>query len=274
VNLIPLHQIVTASGGHATWFNLLLDEHTAHNYNNVLMGLVVLVLIVLVSLVVKAGSASSPDVPPAKTTFLNFWEMFVEGLFNIVSSVLGEGEARRQFWFFGSIFLYLFFSNALGLIPGFLPSTDNLFTNFPVALSVFIYYNYMGIKSHGLKNYLAHFWGPLWWLGPLLFVIEIVSHSVRPVSLSLRLYANIFGDHKVLGAFQQIYAYVLPVPLMAFGLFVSLLQAYVFTYLSMIYVALATEHEGGHDEHGHDAHGHDAHGHHEKDHGGAHAHAH
>ncbi len=273
MNLIPLHQMVTAAGGHYTWFNLFFDEHTAHEYSNVFMGLVVLVLILIVSLIVKAGSAARAKelVPEAKTSFLNFWEMFVEGLFGVVSSVLGEAEARRQFWFFGSIFLYLFFSNALGLIPGLLPSTDNLFTNFPVALSVFIYYNYQGIKSHGVKNYLAHFWGPLWWLGPLLFVIEIVSHSVRPVSLSLRLYANIFGDHKVLGAFQEIFAYVLPVPLMAFGLFVSLLQAYVFTYLSMIYVALATEHEGGHDDHGH---GHDAHGEHHGAGHGAQAHAH
>lgn len=253
MNLIPIHQIVTQAGGHATWFNLFLDEHITHNYTNVLMGATALILIILCGLIVRGASAarSKELVPEGRTTFLNFWEMFVEGLYNIVVSVLGEKEARRQFWFFGSIFVYLFFSNALGLIPGFLPSTDNLFTNFPVALSVFIYYNYQGIKSHGVKNYLAHFWGPLWWLGPLLFVIEIVSHSVRPVSLSLRLYANIFGDHKVLGAFQDIFAYVLPIPLMAFGLFVSLLQAYVFMFLSLIYVALATEHEHGHDEHGH-----------------------
>lgn len=265
---VPLDQIVTASGG-GTWFNLVLDHEIAKNYNNVLMGLVVLVILTVSSLVVAAGSkAREKDlVPEGHTTFLNFWEMFVEGIYNIVASVLGEAEARRQFWFFGSIFIYLFISNALGLIPGFLPSTDNLFTNFPVAISVFIYYNYQGVRSHGVKNYLAHFWGPLWWLGPLLFIIELVSHSIRPVSLSIRLFANIFGDHTVLGVFQGLVPYVVPVLFMAFGLFVSLIQAYVFVFLSLIYVALATEHEGGHDEHGHgDAHGHG--------HGHAEAHAH
>jgi len=131
----------------------------------------------------------------------------------------------------------------LGLIPGFLPPTDNINTNLAIALTVFVYYHIMGIKAHGVKNYLKHFMGPILWLGPLMIVIELIGHCVRPISLSLRLFGNITGDHLVLGIFSGLVPILVPVVFMALGLFVSFIQAFVFSLLSMIYINLATAHE-------------------------------
>jgi F-type H+-transporting ATPase subunit a len=108
---------------------------------------------------------------------------------------------------------------------------------------VFLYYNVVGIKTQGLKNYLGHMTGPILWLAPLIFVIELISHLVRPMSLSLRLFGNINGDHVVLGIFSDLVPLVLPVIFMALGIFVSVIQAFVFTLLSTIYIGLATAHE-------------------------------
>jgi F-type H+-transporting ATPase subunit a len=143
-----------------------------------------------------------------------------------------------------AIFIYVFLSNLLGVIPGFLPPTSNINTNLAIGLTVFIYYNAMGIKRTGFKNYLNHFLGPTLWLAPLMFVIELIGHSVRPVSLSLRLFGNINGDHLVLSTFAGLTPLVVPVVFSLFGIFVAFIQAFVFTLLSTIYVGLAVETHG------------------------------
>ena len=142
----------------------------------------------------------------------------------------------------GALFIYILFSNLLGLIPGFLPPTDNLNTNVACALTVFIFYNYQGFKAHGFA-YLKHFMGPIWWLAPIMVVIEVISHLVRPASLSVRLFGNISGDHLVLGIFSSLVPIGVPVIFLFLGLFVSVIQAFVFTLLSMVYISLATAHD-------------------------------
>jgi F-type H+-transporting ATPase subunit a len=111
------------------------------------------------------------------------------------------------------------------------------------ALATFLYYNILGFAHQGLVGYLKHFWGPIWWLGVLMFPIEIISHLARPVSLTIRLYANMLAGEKVTLVFLGLTYLVAPAIFMAFHVFVSLVQAYIFTVLTMIYIGGATAHE-------------------------------
>ncbi len=148
------------------------------------------------------------------------------------------------------IFLYIFISNFIGLIPGFLPPTDNINTTLALGVFIFIYYNYQGIRAQGLIGHLKHFMGPVWYLAFLMLPIELISHAVRPVSLALRLRGNMFGDHLVLSIFSGLVPYVVPIIFMVLGLFVCFIQSFVFSLLSMVYISLATAHHD-HEEHGH-----------------------
>ncbi len=227
-----------------TWFGILsggrIDHRNIHIFS---AGLVVLFIAVIALLVHrKLKKVEERLIPSSKTTWINILEASVEGILNLMKGILGH-DAPKYFPLVGTLFIYIFLCNALGLIPGFLPPTDNINTNLAIALTVFVYYHIMGIKAHGVKNYLKHFMGPILWLGPLMIVIELIGHCVRPISLSLRLFGNITGDHLVLGIFSGLVPILVPVVFMALGLFVSFIQAFVFSLLSMIYINLATAHE-------------------------------
>lgn len=212
----------------------------------------VLVLLTVCALVIRIGyrNPEARIVPSSKGGLGNIFEVIVEFVLGLMRQVMGD-QAPKYFPLIGTLFVYILTCNLLGLIPGFLPPTDNINTNLACSLTVFVYYNIMGIKSHGLKNYLRHFMGPIIWLGPLMFVIELIGHLVRPVSLSLRLAGNITGDHLVLSIFQGLVPYFIPIAFLALGVFVSFIQAFVYSLLSTIYIALATEHG---DDHGGEAH--------------------
>ena len=123
------------------------------------------------------------------------------------------------------------------------PATDNINTTFAMGIFSFVVYNIYGIKEHGLA-YVKHFLGPLLLLAPLMLIIELISHVVRPVSLGLRLQGNMMGDHTVLGIFLDLLPYTgVPVLFYMLGLFVCFMQAFVFTMLSMIYVSIAISHD-------------------------------
>jgi F-type H+-transporting ATPase subunit a len=126
------------------------------------------------------------------------------------------------------------------LIPGFYPPTANLNTNAALALTVFFMTHVVGIKKHGLA-YLKHFMGPILWLAPLIFIIEIIGHLARPMSLSLRLFGNMYGHEIVLMIFVGLVPFLLPVPMMLMGVLVAFIQTFVFTLLAMIYIAGALE---------------------------------
>ncbi|MBY0386387.1 F0F1 ATP synthase subunit A, partial [bacterium] len=126
--------------------------------------------------------------------------------------------------------------------PGMTPATDNLNTSFAMGMFSFIYYNYIGLKYEGL-NYIKHFFGPVWWLAWLILPIELISHAFRPLTLGLRLAGNITADHTVVGVFHQLFPIGLPVPFYAMGLIVSLIQAFVFALLTLVYVMLAKAHD-------------------------------
>jgi len=232
-----------------TWMSWLThDKINHHNIHMVTAGMIVTLLALAVLMASKKLRRTEERlVPEGKTTLTNIFEVAVESLLGLMEGIVGH-DAKKYFPLIGTVFIYIFLCNAIALIPGFLPPTDNINTNLAVSLTVFIYYNAMGIKAHGIGGYMKHFLGPILWLGPLVAVIEIIGHAVRPISLALRLYGNILGDHMVLGIFSQLAPLFVPVIFMALGLFVSFIQAFVFSLLSTIYIGLATAHEEGHGE--------------------------
>lgn len=163
----------------------------------------------------------------------------------MAEGVLGH-RARQYVPLYGTFFLLILVSNLMGLIPGFSPPTTNFNVTFALGLTSFIAYNTFGFREQG-AGYLKHFVGPMLWLAPLMIPLELISNLVRPFSLSLRLMGNMTGDHTVLEIFTDLTKLIIPVIFYGLGTFVSFVQAFVFTLLSMVYVALAVTHHG--DEH-------------------------
>ncbi len=148
---------------------------------------------------------------------------------------------KNIFPFLPGLSFSFFFLNLLGVVPGFLPPTGTLNTTLAFGILIFVLYNYYGFKEHGI-SYLKQFAGPVLFLAPLMIIIEIISHLVRPISLSLRLFMNVTGDHMVLGVFTNLTHLIVPAIFVGLGIFVSFLQAFIFTVLSAIYIALAEAH--------------------------------
>jgi F-type H+-transporting ATPase subunit a len=149
----------------------------------------------------------------------------------------------------GTLAIYILLGNIIGLIPGFLSPTSNLNVTASCAICVFTYYNYQGIRTHGLVKYLKHFAGPVWWLSWLLFPVEIVSHMARPFSLSMRLFGNIFAEELIVSSLNKyIFPFLASVPVMFLALFASTIQAFIFILLTMVYISGAVEesHEEAH----------------------------
>ena len=218
--------------------SLLGHEHDA---NAVYHGM--LVLLVLTILVLIGYANKSKDlIPEGKASIRNFLEVLVEAVLGLVETTLGH-EGRRFLPLIGTLAIFILFCNLLGLFPGFLPPTDNINTTAACALTVFFYYHYVGISKHGWK-YVKQFTGSFWPLAPLMFPIEVISHLARPLSLSLRLFGNITGDHLVLVIFSGLIPLIVPIFALGLGIFVSVIQSLVFILLSMMYIsgALAEEH--------------------------------
>ncbi|QQR81644.1 MAG: F0F1 ATP synthase subunit A [Deltaproteobacteria bacterium] len=245
------------------WLALLSDKINHHNIHVITSAFIILLLaIAAFKAYGSLKNLSARIIPEGKGTLANYFEAATEGVLGLMEGIMGAEEAPKYFPLIGTVFIYVFLCNAIALVPGFLPPTDNFNTTLGLGLIVFIYYNAMGIKAQGLIGHLKHMWGPIFWLGPLIFVIELIGHCVRPVSLALRLFGNITGDHMVLGIFSDLVPLGVPIIFLALGLFVSFIQAFVFSLLSTIYIGLAVAHE--HDDHGHGEHAeHDDHAAHE-----------
>lgn len=170
----------------------------------------------------------------------NFFEAAVEGIANFMDETMGHGGSR-YISLIGTLVFSILFSNLLGLIPGFTSPTANVNTNAAMAVVVFLTYHYIGIKKHGIVRYIKSFTGPLWWLAPIIFPIEIITHLARPLTLTLRLFGNIKGEDIVLIILASIGPLFLPVPMMFLAIFTSIIQTLVFTLLSMLYIAGALE---------------------------------
>jgi F-type H+-transporting ATPase subunit a len=155
---------------------------------------------------------------------------------------VGHGAAK-YLPFFGTLFIFILFSNLIGIIPGFESPTMAPPVPAGCAIAVFCYYNLMGFREQGVGKYLAHFVGPIWILAPLIVPIEFISHMARPLSLTVRLYANMYAGEQVTLTFLTITYLVVPALFMGLHVFVSLLQAYIFMLLTMMYVSGAVSQE-------------------------------
>jgi F-type H+-transporting ATPase subunit a len=151
--------------------------------------------------------------------------------------------AHHYLAFFGTIFLFILTANLIGLIPIFESPTMNASVTAGCAFATFLYYNLAGVIAQGPLRYLAHFGGPMWWLAPLMFPIEVVSHLARLLSLTVRLYANMFAGEQVTLVFLSLTKFIGPVIFMGLHIFVGVIQAYIFMLLTMVYVGGAVAHD-------------------------------
>ncbi|MBF0205789.1 MAG: F0F1 ATP synthase subunit A [Oligoflexia bacterium] len=236
-------------------FFSLIVEHVRIPEHTLALGFVAIIIIVLSALYrIKLSSVKNKVIPDQGLTLRNTIEVFGEFLYEKCVSIIGEKDGPKHFPFVLAIFMIILFSNLLGLIPGFLPPTSNFNTTFALGLLSFCYYTFYGMKTHGVINYFKHFMGPLWYMAVLLFPIELVSDVIRPLTLGVRLYGNLFGDHLVLGLFTQLVPLVVPVIFLFFGLLVSFVQTFVFCVLTMVYISLAvsSHHEEEDSNHAHE----------------------
>ncbi len=254
-------------GPHSTWFSFFpgyeklrenleiyfgrdwtwqVFQSTHFEIDHILGGLLVFVLLGLFGVGYALSIHRSGDggaVPARRFGLRGLFETFGDMVYGLMEGPMGPKNARKYLPLIGTLFLFILFSNLLSLIPGFLPPTASLKTNVALAVLVFILTHVFGVAEHGLK-YFKHFMGPLWWLAPLMIPIELVSHIARPVSLSMRLLGNITADHKVGAVFFGLIPLLVPVPFLVMGVFVSVVQAVVFSLLSTIYISTAIAHEG------------------------------
>lgn len=204
-----------------------------------------LVMIVIVAIVVPVLLrllARKPDLVPTRRQTVA--EMIVQLFEGIVTDAMGP-EGRKYVPVVGGVGLFIFASNMIGLIPGFMSPTSKLNVTVGCALVVFFYYHAEGIKAQGIK-YFKQFLGEIPALAPLMLPIEIISHFSRPVSLSMRLFCNIFAEELLILIMASIVPFLLPLPFMALSIFTSVIQAYVFVLLSCVYLAGAVAHEHEH----------------------------
>lgn len=168
-------------------------------------------------------------------------EIFYSFFHSSAEEVVGHGS-HKYLPFFGTVFIFILSLNLIGLIPGFASPTQ--WPNVPLGFAVvtFLYYHFAGVKANGI-GYLKQFMGPIWWLVPLMVPIEIISHFARPLSLTLRLYANMFAGEQVYLTFVMLTKILVPVIFIGLHTFVSFLQAYIFMLLAMVYVGGAVSHE-------------------------------
>ncbi|MGZ8428215.1 MAG: F0F1 ATP synthase subunit A [Candidatus Deferrimicrobiaceae bacterium] len=232
-----------AAGGHEafSWFQLLPPY--APQY--VLSAIMIAVLLVAVSVFSFAGKKPADLViPEARLTVRNLFELILSFLVTLAEDIIGH-KAKRYVPLLATCFIFILFMNLLGLIPGFAPPTDKMNITVGLAVVVFLSTHYYGVKEHGIA-YFKHFLGPVWWMAPIMLPIELVSHLARPLSLSLRLFGNITGDHLVVAIFLGLVPFVVPSIFYGLGVFVSFMQAFIFTVLSMIYISGAVAHEEEH----------------------------
>ena len=187
-------------------------------------------------------------VPEEELTLRTFFEVFFEYFYTMSKEIMGEKNAKRYFPIIGASAIFIFISNAAGMVPGFLPPTSNLNITAGCAMAVFLVFNFYGLRDN-LKTYVGHLagWGvfkqilPSILLALLMLPIELISTCVRPVTLAIRLMLNMSVDHLLVGILGSMVAILLPVPVMFLGLIVICVQTLVFCLLTAIYIGLATE---------------------------------
>ena len=207
----------------------------AHHYPHVVYSWLVMAVLII------AGIMATKSISMVPEKAQNVFEIIISGIEEFMVENTGE-EGRWFFPIIATIFIYIFISNLSGLIPGFFPPTASINTPLSCALVVFVFTHFIGIKYHG-AGYIKHFMGPVWWMVPIILPIELIGHMARVLSLTFRLFGNMMGHELVLGILFMLAGFFLaPLPIMAMGVFVALVQAFVFFLLSIMYFQGAMEH--------------------------------
>jgi F-type H+-transporting ATPase subunit a len=243
-NLLPFFHTVESL---AAWFSRPVNDegvtwiaHAPIGVQHVFGLALVLLLLILIGLSVKSSLSDTQKalVPEDKLTVRTFVELFVSTTYRMMADIMGKKAAKFFLPLIGTCAFVILVSNLLGLVPGFTPPTDSLNTTVALSLVIFFATHIFGLKENGL-SYLKHFFGPVLFLAPLFFVIEIISNLARPLSLSIRLMANMFADHQVLSQVGGLVAWVVPVAPMVLGSLVCVVQTLVFCILSTVYISMA-----------------------------------
>lgn len=209
--------------------------HFAHSYPHVIYSWFVMLLLIVLAFL---GTRKISMVPGKGQ---NLFEIIISGMEEFMVDITGD-EGRWFFPLVATVFIYIAACNLIGLVPGFFPPTASINTTVSCALTVFLFTHFIGIKYHGIK-YIKHFLGPIWWMIPIIFPIEVIGHFARILSLSFRLFGNMMGHELVLGIlFMLAGAFFAPLPIMILGVLVSLVQAMVFVLLAVVYFGQAQEH--------------------------------
>lgn len=209
---------------------------------------VVACILSLVVIWIFKGKLSEDDPGPGQQTL----ELSVLAVRDMIADIIGPHGAK-YFPVIMTFAVLILISNLMGLFPLFMSPSAATSVTFALGISSFIYYNYMGISENGIFAHLKHLAGPIWWIGPFIFVIELISNFIRPFSLGIRLFGNMFADEKVADTIAHLappYTYfIVPVFLMPLGVFVAFIQTFVFILLSQLYLSEVTH---PHDEHEHE----------------------
>jgi F-type H+-transporting ATPase subunit a len=214
---------------------------------HLVMALIVTAIVILLFKLTVKKTAPGSAGERSMISSPNKMQIVVEGYYkfyrDLVDDMIGK-EGRKFIPALFTLGTFIAVSNLLGLFPEMGSPTANINVTVGCAIFIFMYYHYQGVKKHGFLGYLKTFLGPVWWLGWLFLPIEIVSHLSRPLSLSMRLFGNIFGEDLVIIIIASLVPFVAPMPVMGLAIFTSLLQAYIFVMLSSIYLAgaIASEH--------------------------------
>lgn len=250
--MILLFGTTLSINGHAsgfTWFSPVSEMLHVPEYTLtfIFVGLIILVSGHLYKL--RVSKLQSVVIPDDHFSLRNVYESLGQFMYDQTKGIVGDKAADRFFPYSTGLFITLLLSNLIGLVPGFLPPTSFMNTTLSIGIASFIFYNVIGIKHNGVINYLKHFAGPVAFMAFLIFPLEIISNAVRPFTLALRLRGNMYGDHELLATMTNLVPVVVPVVFYILGILVCVIQALVFTLLSLVYVALVIEdHDHDHQE--------------------------
>ncbi|WGL61383.1 F0F1 ATP synthase subunit A [Pigmentibacter sp. JX0631] len=275
INILTLFPIVVAQAAYAessgvhvvNWYHEILEKFfvffnpdmpatiaslKAEQWSPVFASAFAVLLVAAIA-VFSGFSSMKPEemsdeelLPPKKFGLKAFLELCWSVVSSTLESTIGEKNWIRFVGVLGGTFFVLIISNLSGVMPGFSPATASMSFTFAAAIAIFVYFNYYGLKEAGF-SYIKHLAGPVLWMAPLMFLIEFISLLSRPVSLSLRIFGNISGDHFVFAIFsglmKDLYIPFMPIPaiFLGFGTFVACLQAFIFMTLSAVYIKLALE---------------------------------
>ncbi len=242
----PIYSALKIFGPHWPGEGKTYEQYVAGGDLPIPTQIVMFSIVVFVAVVVLRflrGKLSTESPTSRQQTF----EVGVEAVRGFLADLVGPG-AMKHFPVVMTFAILILLSNLLGMIPDMISPTANFNVTLALAITSFLYYNWIGIRENGLFGHIKHFAGPIWWLIPLMFPIEIISNVARILSLSIRLFGNIYGEEQVSGAVAGMVQWGLPILLMPLGLLTFFLQTFIFILLSMVYLGEVSHH--GSDEHG------------------------